>query len=159
MQLTGDEECSVIQDILFAFSLNRKEARDLYFQEFGRRVNDTAIDDEFAAMFSNAMGEGQEAFTVPLHLALAMILRPRDQGHGRQRPPKEVAAARIEKFAISGASKRWAQLIEAGVPSKQARHKAAEELQQKWGRLARVGVTTIESKMNLRKGRTLLNSQ
>jgi len=150
-------ERNSILDINTSFSLNRKEARDSYNEKFGLRFDDPSLDDEFERIFQDAISQGKDSVAVPTKLALAFVIRPRGRGKGRKHPPKERAAARIERSAVSQANRRWAELVnERPTTSKHAKHQAATEAQATFGRLARVGVETIKHKMNLKEGQTAL---
>jgi hypothetical protein len=148
-------EKQAVSDINQVFNLNRKEARESYKEEFGRRIDDPSIDDELESFFVDAVTDGKDIVAVPARLALALVLRPRGRGRGRQRPPKEIAAARLERSAISFANRRWAELAQSQ-HSKAAKHQAAQEAHAKFGRVARVGMETIKHKMNLKKGKAAL---
>jgi hypothetical protein len=145
----GQSESERVTHIYVGFSRNRKEARDRYREEFGRKIDDPSIDEELQGIFADAVIEGKDIVSVPVGLALALVLRPR--GRGRRRPPKERRAVRAEGLAIGFANERWAELVADSRPSKQAKHTAAQQAHKQFGRTARVGVETIKSRMRLKK--------
>jgi hypothetical protein len=158
----GDEESWMMSEgrscarIYFLFERNRKEARDKYREAFGRRIDDPRIDDELERLSRKAAADDKAVVRVPAKLALALVMRSRGRGQGRRRPPKERWAARNEALAISTAEARWAELIVAGEPSKRAKHAAALEAHNQYGKTARVGAATIERQMRLERGKAAL---
>jgi hypothetical protein len=116
---------------------------------------DRIIDDELEALFRDQDHDLTEVH-VPARIVLGLILRPRGQGRGRARPEKERLARRQADSVIQKASRRWAELIAEGIPSKQAKHRAATEVEPKLKttyKYSGLSLATLKVRMNLSRGK------
>jgi hypothetical protein len=134
--------------ILFISDRNIKEARDLYAETCGRRVDDPAIEEELhQALRDHPFEWDGDAVTVPAKLVLAIALRPRGKGRGRKRPSLERYTALAREAMVDQASRRWRELVDAGEQSPRAKRDAANELHKLFGKSARIDVRWLEEHM------------
>jgi hypothetical protein len=136
--------------------LDRKRARSLYAEHYGRATDDRAIDEDLHDVLRHHdFDEAGEHIAVPAELVLGFVLRPRGKGRGRKhsRPPLERWPQRFRVLAVKLASKRWRELVATGVHSKPARHTAAVEVQKDFAKTARISVRWLEENMRLKPNR------
>jgi hypothetical protein len=150
--MSRKDEDDVVERIASRFGLDRKTARAMYAEHFGRPCDDPVIDEELQNFFRNRSGED---VVVPASLALALILRvPPGKGRGKKRPTLETWKRRWRHLVVRSAENSWARKVEAGGRnvSKLAKHEAATDAHKK---IYSHGLTvdTIKSRMNLARGK------
>jgi hypothetical protein len=98
-----------VERIASRFGRDRKSARAMYAEHFGRPCDDPAIDTELQNFFSKRSGED---VAVPASLVLALILRvPPGKGRGKKRPPLETWKRRSRALVVRAAENGWARRV------------------------------------------------
>jgi hypothetical protein len=103
---TGDH----VKRIALRFGLDRKCARTMYTEVFGRPCDDPAIDNELYGLFVNRR-QGKNIL-VPAEIVLALIMRPPPgEGRGKKHPPLEIWKRRWRDLAVRTAEIEWVRRV------------------------------------------------
>jgi hypothetical protein len=118
---------SELGSYLRIFALNEYEGRLLYANDFGRPVDDPAIDDELQAILEASLDDDEAStIAVPEHLLLAIVMRVQRKRQPHRPRNTEYKNMHLEVMAIE-ASDLWRKLVSQGMQSKAARVTAASQ--------------------------------